>query len=96
MGFWAELDSSGREVRSGETYTCCHCGIPFAVPPPGVERYRCRKCDSSGRVSHGAGWVCAGCNRHGRCTPWERRMDKFEKRVNEQLSREAFVKSMGV
>lgn len=94
MGYWAELDESGREVRSGETFTCCHCNIPFRIVH-GAERYRCRKCDSQPRA-HSRGWVCAKCHATGRCLPFEKAMDLFEKKVKANLARDAMFVAIGL
>jgi hypothetical protein len=99
VGFYEEFGPHG--TRRGETYTCAHCqfvvDITPAPPQPKAPIYVCRNCqqfDTSGtRVIKGR--VCGKCHAKGTCTPIEKRLDEFEKKVRAKLSAEELCKAAG-
>jgi hypothetical protein len=72
MGFVEITGPEGSVVR--ETYTCCHCnGLDFVPDPGAAEVGFCTRCMSR---------ECVGCAKRlgGRCTPFEQRMEQYERR----------------
>lgn len=73
VGFVEITGPEGSVVR--ETYTCCHCnGLDFIPGPGSQELGFCLRCMSR---------ECVACAKKlgGRCTPFEERIEKYEKRM---------------
>jgi hypothetical protein len=72
-----------------ETFTCCHCNkltrLPVGVSLKMAPVDMCRHCNK--RTC--SAWVC-----RDRCAPTEKRMAAFERRVNSQQAREAFLRAV--
>jgi hypothetical protein len=72
-----------------ETFRCCHChknvALPVGVSLKMAPIDMCRYC---GRRTCSA-WKC-----RDRCSPTEKRMESFERQVNSQQSREAFLRAV--
>lgn len=72
-----------------ETFTCCHCNrlvrLPVGVSLKMVPIDICRYCGKR---------TCERFKCLDRCTPTEKRMEAFERQVNSQQSREAFLRSV--
>jgi hypothetical protein len=83
MGFFLDDGPYGEKIT--ETITCCHC-----------QKIEVKDLKSQAMCHHCWKPVCAGCHAHGRCTPFEKRLDRFEKRVREQEARGVFRRSMGL
>ena len=83
-GFISDQGPDGERIT--ETFTCCHCNVIVALDPrepPAI----CMPCFKR---------VCEKCHADGRCMPFERKLERFEKRVNEQVSRGVFLRSIGL
>lgn len=78
MGFIVEDGDSGQTVTP--TFTCCHCNSIHVLTPT---RAMCSRCFKP---------VCETCHAHGRCTPFEKRLEQIERGVWRGVSR----RSMGL
>lgn len=65
------VSREGWVIAEGQTLSCCHCGLVFAVQPgSGNQRGWCFRC---------AGPTCGGKGCQS-CTPFERRLEAMEQR----------------
>lgn len=55
------------------TYTCCHCNRVFVVPDNPAEMGFCQRCHHR---------ECIGCGTKlkGRCVPFEKQLERYERR----------------
>lgn len=69
-----EIRSPGGDVRYIPTYTCCHCNSIFVVPEDATEMGFCQRCHAR---------ECLGCGHrlNGRCLPFERQIERQERRA---------------
>ena len=68
---WTGSDGKRQELA---TFTCSHCQRVIFVQPrqdPASLGGFCRQC-----MKH----ICGGCVNQGVCTPWEKQMEKMERR----------------
>jgi hypothetical protein len=71
-----------------DTFTCKHCStIVFLHEPDGK-----RKADQGGFCTRCFAPICGPCGDHGRCTPWEKKLEQREREANE---RRRFLGSIG-
>ena len=80
-GFVLEDTPGGR--TECETFTCCHCNRPVVVPrkaPPEQVGGICYQCYAM---------ICPECVKTGKCTPFLKKLDAYEKR--QVLLRSVFV-----
>lgn len=77
-GYLVGQDVNGR-TQEFDTTTCVHCNKIVAV----------RRGSKGGWCPSCAGVICEACNRIGRCTPFEKKLEAVE-------SRSRFLKAVGV
>jgi len=76
LGFIEIVGPEGR--REIETFTCCHCGNLFDVPPPtATEVGFCSRCVAR---------ECLGCARKNKCVPFEKKLEAMEARARLRAS----------
>lgn len=71
LGHVEVMGPNGSTVR--ETFTCCHCNGIKAVPAPGEPMGYCQRC-------HARECVPCATRLEGRCTPFEKRLEAYERR----------------
>lgn len=103
MGFYVREGPDGESIV--ETFTCCHCQV--LVHLGDTESGRLQHASRAGKhvsttrenvhMCHRC-WkrVCNACHADGRCRPWEKQCEAFERRVNAQLARGVTRRSMGI
>jgi hypothetical protein len=65
--------SSPESTKEYDTITCAHCNSIVFLKKPGADAGGfCRQCMKG---------VCGKCADQGRCTPFERKLDAYERRM---------------
>lgn len=72
--FFEEETANGDKTRT-KAFTCAHCSRIHAVPRSTDDFGFCRKC-----YRH----VCLSCGGTERCTPFEKKIEEYEKRFNQR------------
>lgn len=75
-GYSHAVDRNGRVVDECDTFTCGHCNGIVRVAPRAVLG-GCRVCDAL---------LCGNCAQLGRCTPFEKRMERAEAKAASRRS----------
>lgn len=57
-----------------ETFTCAHCNVLVPV------KHRAAPDECGGLCMHCMAMVCTTCQRHGTCTPFEKKLVAYERR----------------
>jgi hypothetical protein len=85
-GYFEETGGDGYSKVEGETYTCCHCNSVHDVIR-GAPFGMCHQC-----------WkpVCDVCNAKGRCMPFEKKIEAYERRWRAAESRRTMLRGIGV
>jgi hypothetical protein len=95
---YALVVEPGVPTREWDTVTCSHCQrVVFTKPGSASTVYLLPKAGQPGQFREEPGAfcrvcmkpVCLACDRHGGCTPWERRMERME-------ARDRFLRAVGV
>lgn len=63
---------TGETTREYDTFTCCHCNSIVVVKKEKDDVGFCTLCFKP---------ICANCNKEGVCVPFERKLEKIEKRA---------------
>lgn len=87
MGFYVTTSELGEQLQ--ETFTCCHCnrirklavGESLTTAPIDM----CMRCMKR---------VCEQCHAKGTCTPFEKKMERFEKKMRAAESRDSFLRAV--
>ena len=86
QGYLTIVGDTGPQVER-DTVTCGHCQqIVVVKPGTAATVYLVRDAHGQEKEEPGAFCrvcmrsVCLTCDAHGRCTPWERRLEKAERR----------------
>jgi hypothetical protein len=101
MGFSIDEGPLGTLVT--ETFSCCHCQriteladtVSGAVPARGAPRATTTR-QTVNMCHHCWKRVCDTCHADGRCRPWEKQCEEFERRVREAETRAALLRSIGL
>ncbi len=78
-GGYATVVEPGRATLERDTFTCCHCNSIVYVAPladPSDMGGVCLLCTSGTR----RGLICPRCATAGGCSPFEKRLDAYERR----------------
>jgi hypothetical protein len=84
MGFFEVVGPTG--TRRGETFTCAHCNTVHEI----VHGAPVAMCHREWKP------VCAACHQKGTCTPFEKRLDQFERKLRERAQRDSIFKAAGI
>lgn len=87
MGFYVTTTDFGEELQ--ETFTCCHCNriVRLAVG----ESLKTTPIDMCTRCNKR---TCSRFKCRDVCAPFEKKMERFEKRVREAESRDSFLRAV--
>jgi hypothetical protein len=84
MGFFVDSGPEGDTIT--ESFTCCHCNRPTAIDRAAPVAM-CHNCFRR---------VCNRCHAKGTCTPFEKKLERIERRAREDERRGAFLRAVGV
>ena len=104
MGFYVDDGPDGQRIT--ETFTCCHCQriTELGDTVSGRAQFASRttaRVQSTTRenvnMCHKC-WarVCNACHADGRCRPFEKRCDDFERKIRAEEARGIMRRSLGI